>query len=239
MIDPRDPPAVLVHFYRASVQHADVWRQRLDATTNWAVVTTAAVITFAFGNRRSPHFVVLLAFIFDFLFLYMESRRYQAYRVWQRRIVNLHRYMIAPALRARGAEDPALSTDELREGWVRMGANLGRSVPDLPLWAALGYRVRRNYGPLVTLVLLTWLLKLYIHPSVAGSWIDFVDRAAIGLMPGAVVLALVALLMAAFVTLATAAPTERMRDWSELPPPIERLLPTGGGRGGEGPEEER
>ena len=45
---------VLVHFYRAVVSHADVWRQRMDATTNWAAATTAAMVTFAFGNASAP-----------------------------------------------------------------------------------------------------------------------------------------------------------------------------------------
>jgi uncharacterized membrane protein len=38
----------MVHFFRAEIQRANVWRQRLDTTTNWAVVTTGAAISFAF-----------------------------------------------------------------------------------------------------------------------------------------------------------------------------------------------
>ena len=30
----------LVHLYRGEVARANVWRQRLDATTNWAVIVT-------------------------------------------------------------------------------------------------------------------------------------------------------------------------------------------------------
>jgi uncharacterized membrane protein len=37
----------MVHFFRAEIQRANVWRQRLDATTNWAVITTGAAIAFA------------------------------------------------------------------------------------------------------------------------------------------------------------------------------------------------
>ena len=32
---------VFVHFYRAVVSHMDVWRQRMDATTNWAAAMTS------------------------------------------------------------------------------------------------------------------------------------------------------------------------------------------------------
>jgi len=30
----------MVHLFRAEIQRANVWRQRLDTTTNWAVVAT-------------------------------------------------------------------------------------------------------------------------------------------------------------------------------------------------------
>lgn len=226
-MDPRDPPNMLVHFYRASVMHADVWRKRLDATTNWAVVTTAAVITFAFGSRESVHFVVLLALVFDFFFLFMESRRYQAYHNWQRRIRALHRYLVAPAMRPPGGSPEEGEEDDLETGLAALGRDLGRTVPNLPLWAALGYRIRRNYGPLVTIVLLTWLLKLYVHPGMAGSLAEYLRRAGVGFVGGPVVLSLVGAFFAVWVILAIKAPTERMRDWSELPPPVERILPSG------------
>jgi uncharacterized membrane protein len=32
---------VMVHLYRAEMQRANVWRQRLDTTTNWAVIATS------------------------------------------------------------------------------------------------------------------------------------------------------------------------------------------------------
>jgi len=44
----------MVHFFRAEVQRANVWRQRLDTTTNWAVVTTGAAIALAF-NKEVHH----------------------------------------------------------------------------------------------------------------------------------------------------------------------------------------
>lgn len=219
-MDPRNPPQVLVHFYRASVQHADTWRRRLDATTNWAVVTTAAVITFSFGGRQFPHFVVLLALVFDVFFLFMEARRYQAYNLWQRRIRGLHRHLVAPALRAPEQADPA----GIREGWERLAMDLGRSVPALPLWAALGYRIRRNYGPLVTVVILTWTLKLYLEMEPTERHVrTMIRNAEVGLVPGSWIAGGVAIFFLVLLWLAIRAPTEQMRDWSTLPAPIERI----------------
>ena len=45
---------MMVHFYRGETHRSTSWRQRLDATTNWAVLTTAThavVLTFA-NNLR-------------------------------------------------------------------------------------------------------------------------------------------------------------------------------------------
>lgn len=93
---------VVVHFYRALVSHMDTWRQRMDATTNWAAATTAGMITFSFGDPATPHFVLLLAFAFNCTFLLMEARRYQIFDLWRRRFRLLNRYFVAPELGGGG-----------------------------------------------------------------------------------------------------------------------------------------
>jgi uncharacterized membrane protein len=40
----------MVHFYRGEVSRSNTWRARLDGTSNWAVVTIAALLTFSFGR---------------------------------------------------------------------------------------------------------------------------------------------------------------------------------------------
>ena len=42
--------AALVHFYRGELSRADHWRARLDPTTNWAIVTTGAMLSIAFSS---------------------------------------------------------------------------------------------------------------------------------------------------------------------------------------------
>jgi uncharacterized membrane protein len=60
----------MVHFYRGEVQRSNTWRNRLDTTTNWAVITAGATLSFAFSSTANPHFVipinsVLVAFSFS------------------------------------------------------------------------------------------------------------------------------------------------------------------------------
>lgn len=225
-VPPIDPSsAIVVHFYRAVVGHMDVWRQRMDATTNWAAATTAAMVTFSFSAAETPHFTLLLAAGFDVMFLLMESRRYQIFDLWRRRFRLLNRHVVAPAL---GAPGLSRTIDPVALGEI--GGELGRLVPKLTTAQAVGYRLRRNYGYVFSLVLLAWLLKLEIHPTGATSAGQLVERAAIGpLLPGYVVMALVLISVAVAIALILAAPTERMVDWADLPSPLQRIVSRGSG----------
>lgn len=210
----------MVHFYRAVVSHADVWRQRMDATTNWAAATTAGMVTFAFGDPAAPHVVLLLAIAFDVIFLVMESRRYQTYDLWRRRFRTLNHYFIAPTL----APGTGPSEAEIREHFALLAGDLGRTVPHLGMAEAVGYRIRRNYGFLFLLALASWLLKLEMHPTSADNWAVIIDRAAVGNVPGEWVGGAVVALVLLAVVLASRAPTEQMLHWTTLPPPSKRLM---------------
>ena len=76
----------MVHFYRGEITRSNVWRTRLDSTTNWAVVTVGAILTFAFGSAENSHVVILVSFLLVWLFLTIESRRYRYYELWALRV---------------------------------------------------------------------------------------------------------------------------------------------------------
>lgn len=212
--------AVLVHFYRAVVSHADVWRQRMDATTNWAAATTAAMVTFSFGDRAAPHVVLLLTLGFNMIFLLMESRRYQVYDLWRRRFRTLNQYLIAPVLAPMQGPDAAA----IQENLARVATDLGRTVPHLSLVDAVGYRLRRNYVYLIGVALVAWVTRLAFQPYVTAEWDDIVARAAIGTIPGSVIMTSVALFALACLLLAARAPSEHMLNWMTIPSPAERLV---------------
>ena len=70
---------------RAEVQRANIWRTRLDATTNWAVITTGAVVTYAF-SPTGTHVVILVDILLVTIFLIIEARRYRYYELWSYRV---------------------------------------------------------------------------------------------------------------------------------------------------------
>ena len=81
----------MVHFFRAEVARANTWRMRLDNTTNWAVITTGAIISFAFASGgisalTNSHAVIILNVLLVTVFLIIEARRYRYYELWSSRV---------------------------------------------------------------------------------------------------------------------------------------------------------
>ena len=53
--------SAMVHFYRGEMYRSQIWRMRLDTTTNWAVLTVAGMISFAFTSPEHSPLTLLLA----------------------------------------------------------------------------------------------------------------------------------------------------------------------------------
>lgn len=186
----------MVHLYRAEVTKANLWRSRLDTTTNWSVVTAGAALTFAFGAPENPHFVLLLVLVLMLAFLVIEARRYSYYVLWYHRVrlmeTDFFATMITP---------PYRPPDDWGEALVQ---TLEEPSFLIPIWRGIGIRYRRNYIWLVTLVIVSWVLKLSIHPSPISTVRDIVSRARISLwLPGPVVMLGVAALYLGLLALTT------------------------------------
>jgi uncharacterized membrane protein len=168
----------MVHLYRAEAANALSWRSRLDTTTNWSVITTAAAISFALGGTEAErHVVILLVSIFVTFFLMLESRRYRHYDIWQTRVHLMESDFFAAMLDPNGA--PAGSD------WQKVLADdLRRPQYHITFGEALGWRLRRNYVWIYLTHLLTWFVKIIIHPDTITSFSDIVTRASLGPIPG-------------------------------------------------------
>ena len=171
----------MVHFFRSQVQRADVWRQRLDATTNWAVITTAATIPLAFSRGLGSHSVILLTTLLVTLFLHIEARRYRFYEVWSARVRLMETDFFAAML-----VPPFQPTADWAE---TLADNLLHPHFTISSWEALGRRYRRNYMWIYLALALAWVANVALHPMTVTSWSDFVNRAVLGAVPGWAVLA--------------------------------------------------
>jgi len=169
----------MVHFYRGEITRSNVWRTRLDNTTNWAVVTTGAVLTFAFGSVNNSHLVILLSFLLVWIFLVIESRRYRYYELWALRVRLMETDFFAAMLSSPFTPHQEWAT--------RLADSLLNPEFPISLREALGRRLRRNYIWLFLILGLAWTFKLILHPIPAHSLRTFLNHAAIGPISGQVV----------------------------------------------------
>jgi uncharacterized membrane protein len=72
-MSPAEFNTAMIHFYRGEVQRSNTWRNRLDTTTNWAVLTAGATLSFVFSSQSNPHFVIPINSILVAIFLLMEG----------------------------------------------------------------------------------------------------------------------------------------------------------------------
>ena len=179
------PSSALAHLYRGELHRMKLWRDRLDRTTDLAVVLLTAVLTWTFSDAGHPHYVVLLAGVGVGAFLVFEARRYRAYDVWRSRVRVLQQQVWALGLDGQGT-----TTDtDWREA---LSGDYRTPRLKISMEEALAHRLRRVYFHMFTIVGGAWTLRVTV----------FADRAwpvsaAVGGVPGTVVTAVVVVVYAA------------------------------------------
>lgn len=185
-LEPGNFTTAMVHLYRAEVSRTNLWRNRLDTTTNWAVVTAAAALTFVFSAPANPHFVLLLVQVLMLTFLFIEARRYRYYQLWYHRVrileTDFFATMMAPPYRPPDEWAQALSDSLINPHFM------------MPRWRAVGLRLRRIYIWIFSVMMISWVLKLMVHPASATTFAEVIERACIGMMiPGIAVVSVAGL----------------------------------------------
>ena len=172
----------MVHLFRAEVQRANVWRQRLDTTTNWAVVATGATLSVSFSQPNVHHGVIILNTLLVTWFLFIEARRYRYYELWSYRVrlmeTDFYAAMLVP---------PFHPSPEWAES---LAENLLSPSFPISMWEAFGRRLRRNYLWIYLILFVSWLGKSYLFPQPAAGISEFIQRGAVGPIPGSIVIAM-------------------------------------------------
>ncbi len=65
----------MVHLYRGEMHRLTVWRQRLDVTSNWAILLSVGLTTFTLGSPQVPHYTLLLGLGLVGISIILEGRR--------------------------------------------------------------------------------------------------------------------------------------------------------------------
>ena len=176
----------LSHLYRGEMYRSKIWRTRLDTTTNWAVGVTGITLSVTLGDTDHSPIVILVVGILVLIFLLFEARRYRYFDIWRTRVRLLEVCLFGPILRRSPATSPSNWNEILASDYEYLRFHISFSE-------AIGRRLRRNYIWIFIVLGIAYLVKLVIHPVDAESLTEFMSRAAIGPVPGALVLCLVSL----------------------------------------------
>jgi uncharacterized membrane protein len=190
------PSSSMAHLYRGEIHRMKFWRERLDRTTNWAVLVMSGVLTWGFSGPDRPHYILLLGMAALGAFLLMEAQRYRGYDLWRGRVRTLQRNVFAYGLDpSAGLEDPE---------WRRtLSRDYRTPVIKITREEAIAHRLRRIYLLLFTIMAGAWVA--HITAFATAPW---PESAAVGTIPGTVVTAVVLLLYLAAVVVAV-----RPRTW--------------------------
>ena len=209
-IDDRDVVMAVAHLYRAEMNRMSVWRQRLDVTTNWAVILATALTTFTLGSAEVPHYTLLLGLALVFISILLEGRRYRHLHHSKWRLYLLESGFFANILRPAKSQDP-------NPEWSRLlAADLRHTHFSISWLTGMRLRLRRNYLLIIGFMSAVWVAKLFIHPTRATNLAEFYARLHVGdFIPSWLVAAtaLVFLVTAAVLGL-TCPPAEKLEDWS-------------------------
>lgn len=159
--------SAMVHLYRAEQHRAQIWRMRLDTTTNWAVVSIGALLTYAFNDSRVGHVVLMLGMYMIYTMLVFEARRFRFYDVWRNRVRRMEENFYVPILR-RDLTSPV-------ENWgFYVAEDLLTPSYKITFLMAMKARLVNNYAPMFGILLAAWFFR-FMRPSSEGDGYDFND----------------------------------------------------------------
>src|SRR5215468_8852249 len=170
----------LAHLYRGEIYRSTVWRTRLDSTTNWAVVTTGIALSATFSNADASPLPMVLVGLIVSVFLLLEACRYRYFNVWRARARLIETDFYAPMIRGEGARFEADAAELLAKDYCHPHYHIS-------FLRAVGRRLRRTYAWIFVIQAVAYYGKLAIHPVPLTTLADLWERAAIGPIPGGLV----------------------------------------------------
>ena len=171
--EPEGFHTAMAHLYRGEMQRMTVWRSRLDATNNWAILLTTGMTTFTLGSATIPHYILLLSLALVGICMVIEARRYRhmLHSKWRLHLLeaNYFGHQMCPG---EPVPDPA---------WRRhLVEDLRNPTLTTSLLMAFRLRLRRNYLLLIYFISAVWLTKVFLHPFGAKDVWEFHGRLAVG-----------------------------------------------------------
>ncbi len=186
----KDDITTLAHYYRGEMSRMMSWRDRLDRTTNWAIGAVTAMLSITLATASAHHSVLIFSMVLVFLLLQIESRRYRFFHLFRTRVRLLERNYYSSFF---DPEKRAISEDWATE----LAETLRHPKFTISRCQAMARRLSRNYCWIFLVLLGAWVLKTttaVLQPRTGDvefvhSGKEFLHNAAIGYIPGSLVLA--------------------------------------------------
>jgi uncharacterized membrane protein len=184
---PREPQfsaadiGALAHLYRGEMYRSKVWRTRLDATTNWAVVTTGIAMSVTFASAQASVLPVVLVSLLVAVFLIFEGRRYRYFDIWRTRVRIMEVSLFGPILRGQGVRTESGWNEVLADDYTDLYFHIS-------FFEAAGRRLRRNYCWIFGVQIVSFWGKIAIHPTPLASLEQLWLRTSVGPISGQLVL---------------------------------------------------
>jgi uncharacterized membrane protein len=152
----------MAHFYRGEMNRLTIWRTRMDATTNWAILSTIGLLSFSFRNPNADATFIFMIASLWFL-LTVESRRYRFYDVWRWRLRILEAHFLVPVV--------AKQLNTIQGPWRDdLCGDLLYPTFKMSMGEAMGRRLLRNYIYLFGLVLVASLAHVFGVSLATSGW---------------------------------------------------------------------
>lgn len=150
--DPEEMLSLIPHYYRGEVSQMSASRSRVGQATDWAVALLAAILSLTFSSPEMPVSLILIGIVAMCAFLWFETRRYRDYDRSRARVRLMEKNVFANAFNPTGAE--------IEEWRKEIGDDLRRPTFKISYREALSGRIKRVYGPLLTIFGVGWLFKV-------------------------------------------------------------------------------
>lgn len=198
----------MVHLYRGEMNRMTVWRERLDVTSNWAILLTVGLTTFTLGSVEVPHYILLLGLALIGISILIEARRYRHLHHIKWRLHLLEVGYFGRLL------DP--STEPGFDWCGRLARDFKQPELLISWLTAIRARLRRNYLLLLYFVTGVWITKLFIHPHSPATIEEFLARLSVGdfIPTWFVAITAPAFVVGATVLALTCPSLEKLEDWS-------------------------
>lgn len=181
------PNSAFAHLYRGEIHRMKLWRQRMDKTTHWSIISLFGILTWVFSSSDRPHYLLLFGIVVMMIYAIIEGRRYKGYEMWHQRIRKLQKNVFSSGFNSNTHTDNDWQS-ELADSYAEPS-------PNITTKEAIIHRFKRVYGYLISILLMSWFINIFIISQ--GSWVEV---SSIGIFSGYFVLPTVIVTCAVVIT---------------------------------------